>query len=128
MAAGREVAGESGAVRGLRAFHQREASAWKETYSYSYHLKSGEVQQRLATISVSEMEWRWRWFGRKGWCKLLNFPWPRLVRRYLDVEFEKEIGERTGSWKGGTVGCSYSLRKWETPFECLKRMERERKF
>lgn len=32
------------------------------------------------------------------------------------------------SWKGGTIGCGYALRPNESPYECLKRMEQERKF
>jgi hypothetical protein len=40
----------------------------------------------------------------------------------------KECGERKGSWKGGTLGCSYELLPNETPLDCLKRMEKERKF
>ena len=31
---------------------------WKATYPYTYALKSGEVQQRTATVKVEEREWR----------------------------------------------------------------------
>lgn len=60
-----------------------------------------------------------------------GFVWTTLfnrVIRSIDVEFDGEVGERTGSWKGGTIGCEYELRPNETPYECLKRMEQERKF
>jgi hypothetical protein len=40
----------------------------------------------------------------------------------------KEAGKRKGSWKGGTLGCGYELKKNETPLECLRRMESEREF
>ena len=30
--------------------------------------------------------------------------------------------------KGGTISCSYELRKDETPEQCLRRMEKERVF
>ena len=93
---------------------------WRESYPYTYTLKNGEVQTRTATISAEVMEWRWKWLSR--------LPFPRKVHRYIDVEFDGEVGDRAGSWKGGAIGCSYTLRKNELPFECLRRMERERRF
>lgn len=91
-----------------------------EAHPYRYLLRSGEVQQRVATIHIERMEWRLRWLR---WTRL-----GRKVRYYIDVEFSDEVGERSGSWKGGTVGCSYDLRPGETPVECLRRMESERRF
>jgi hypothetical protein len=91
-----------------------------ETYPYRYLLRSGEVQQRTATIYVERREWRLRWLR---WTRV-----GRDVQHYIDVAFSDEVGEGTGSWKGGTVGCSYDLRPGETPVECLRRMENERRF
>lgn len=89
----------------------------RQTADYTYTLESGEVQHRTATIVADEREWR-----RAFW-------WPRkMVRRSIDVTFNDEVGERTGSWKGGTIGCGYELLPNETPLACLRRMERERKF
>jgi hypothetical protein len=51
---------------------------------------------------------------------------PNVYLQY--IEFNDEVGERTGSWKGGTLGCGYNLLPNETPLECLRRMEKERKF
>ena len=92
----------------------------KETYDYTYTLKSGEVQKRKATIYGEEREWRWRWF------KFL--PYPRIIRRSISIDFDGEVGEGTGSWKGGTLGCGYDWKEGESQYECLKRMELERKF
>lgn len=92
----------------------------EEKHGYAYVRKNGEVQERLATIGVNEMEWRWRWFK---WL-----PWPRQIQRCITVEFDDEVGERTGTWKGGTLGCGYEMKKGETPLETLRRMEAERKF
>lgn len=94
--------------------------AWSETHPYRYVLRSGEVQERQATIEVHELEWRMRW--------LQWLPWRAMVRRSIDVKFDHEVGERSGSWKGGAMGCGYELEPGETPLECLRRMERERKF
>jgi hypothetical protein len=94
--------------------------ATKQTADYTYTRKSGDVQKVTATFYVSRMEHRWRW--------LKWLPWPRKVSDDIWVEFSAEVGEGTGSWKGGTVGCGYELRPNETALECLRRMERERKF
>lgn len=105
-----------------KSFYDKEwdDKKWLEEHPYTYILKSGEAQNRTATISVSEREWRPRWFK---WTKLFA-----SISKTIDVRFSDEVGEQTGSWKGGTTGCGYSLRQGETPLECLRRMERERKF
>ena len=89
-------------------------------YDYRYTLKSGEVQERKATVYIGEREWRWTWFQ---WLKF-----PRMINRSIDVEFNDEVGERTGSWKGGCTGCGYDMLPGETMEETLRRMEKERKF
>jgi hypothetical protein len=89
---------------------------WQEVHSYHYCLKNWTIQERTATIGVEERCWTRLWFPFKK------------VSRCIEIQFSDEVGERTGSWKGGTIGCGYELRKDETPLECLRRMERERKF
>lgn len=98
----------------------RDLPRWTLTLPYRYMLHSGEQQNVNATISVEEREWRWRWFK---WLAS-----PRMIHRTIHVEFDGEVGERAGSWKGGTVGCSYELRDGEAPADCLRRMEQEREF
>lgn len=88
----------------------------KQEWPYQYVLESGEVQNRIATIQPEMRRWT-RWW----------LPWSK-TRHYIDVQFDGEVGEETGSWKGGTLGCGYEMRKDESPRECLRRMERERKF
>lgn len=87
-----------------------------EMHPYRYLLSSGEVQQRTATIYV-EREMR-----------QLNWTPFKRTKHYIDVTFSDEVGERSGSWKGGTIGCAYEIRPDETPRQCLKRMEQERRF
>lgn len=101
-----------------RARHNAVAS--KHIHDFTYTLKSGEVQHRKATVSRDRMEWRWRW--------LMWLPWPRKIRTCIWVDFDGEVGERTGSWKGGATGCGYDMEPEETPLQTLRRMERERKF
>ena len=73
-----------------------------------------------ATISLYEREWRPKWLTWTGLFKTIS--------RKIEVEFDKEVGKEKGSYKGGAIGCSYEILKGETPIECLKRMEKERKF
>lgn len=91
-----------------------------ETHPYQYTTKNGTVQNVQATIRVEEREWRWRGFK---W-----FKWINTKRKSIDIEFSDDIGERKGTYKGGTIGCSYEMLPKEKPYECLKRMEREREF
>ena len=90
----------------------------EKQYPYTYILKCGEIQNRIATIKcIERMTWGWKWF-----------PWKRFVRTSIDVRFNNEVGERSGSWKGGCTGCGYDMLPNETAEQCLRRMERERIF
>lgn len=93
---------------------------WEETHPYTYTLRSGKVQNRLATIRVEEREWRWR--------GLRWLPHPNRIKKTIAIEFNGEVGEKTGSWKGGCTGCSFKLQSDETPLQSLRRMEKERIF
>lgn len=90
-----------------------------ETHPYTYILKSGETQNRMATVYAERRTWRWR-----------MFPWLpfKKVRQSISIDFDNEIGERTGSWKGGCVGCGWDMLPKETMLQTLRRMEMERKF
>jgi len=116
---------------------------WTDEYPYVYNLKNGEKQERIATLKVEEREWRFR--------ALKWLPFPRMINKSISIDFsyggpiareviiEKdgfklkqkqsgEVGERAGGWKGGTLGCSYSMLPRETPEQTLRRMEKERIF
>ena len=85
------------------------------TYTDSY---DGEVVG--CTYWKEYREWRPKW--------LTWISWFATKRNYIEIEFDKEVGKEKGSWKGGCVGCSYDLLPGETPEECIRRMEKERKF
>lgn len=98
----------------------RRPNAKAETHPYLYTLRSGKVQGRNATII------RQRWVkGRHILSRLGLF---KRTSYAIDVQFDGEVGERAGSWKGGTIGCGYDMLPGETPLQTLRRMERERKF
>lgn len=61
----------------------------------------------------------------------LGLMWTSLfakTRKSICIDFDKEVGKRKGSWKGGCTGCSYELLDGEVPRNCLRRMEIERTF
>lgn len=89
----------------------------EETHPYTYILKNGEVQERQATIFIERRTW-----FRKFWLP------HQMSGTCIAVSFDDEVGERSGSWKGGTTGCGYDLLPDETSLECLRRMEANRKF
>lgn len=103
-----------------RRDEQQDVPKLFERHGYTYRLKNWEVQSMWARISVEEREWRPKWFK---WTKLFA-----KISKTISVEFDSEIGEVAGSWKGGCTGCSYEILEGETPLMALRRMERERKF
>lgn len=56
------------------------------------------------------------------------FPFIRTVNKSIEIQFNDEVGEDTGSWKGGCIGCGYNMLPNETPEMTLRRMEKERIF
>jgi ribulose bisphosphate carboxylase small subunit len=122
-----------------------EAPRWTAEYPYHYMLDNGEVQHVTATVT-RERHWPvWKWFGesthmaalgrvkkpRRAWVSdYLRGVQKRLRRpvETIDIRFSDEVGSRAGSWKGGTVGCSYEMKPGETPQHTLMRMQRERRF
>lgn len=95
---------------------EHEVLGEPESHPYRYTLRSGEAQDRTATIKPERRLWTRPWF-----------PW-RRESRYIDIEFSDEVGERSGSWKGGVLGCGFDMLPGERPVDCLRRMETERSF
>ena len=100
---------------------REDAQKKTETHPYTYVLKSGEIQEREATITKE------RWTRGRHILSRLGL-WPRKISYCINVEFSGEVGERAGSWKGGCVGCGYDMLPGEEPIDTLLRMEEKRKF
>jgi hypothetical protein len=100
-------------------FAEKEAAqaANSEVHPYTYVRRNGEVQNRTATCYIDRMTWTRKWF-----------PFFKHVKTSIWVTFNEEIGEEVGSWKGGTTGCGWELRRGETILQSLRRMEAERFF
>jgi hypothetical protein len=121
LADGRFVPYDHFDVRGGKLRDNPEPSGrFRDVMLYTYTLRDGGRQYVEATVTVERLTWVWRWFRWLGR--------PRMVRTSIDIEFSDEVGERRGSWKGGTIGCGYEMLPGETPQQTLRRMERERKF
>lgn len=95
---------------------------WKDKqFIVEYDYLDKYDNTRIPTkVYVDEREWRQHWLK---WTSLFS-----KVRRGIDVHFSKEVGSKKGSWKGGTLGCGYNMKKGESALDCIKRMESERKF
>ena len=119
-----KATGRSRGPRHYRAFdmpwawrhREHEVLSEPESHPYNYRLRSGEVQERIATIKEERRLWTRPWFPH------------RRESRYIDIAFSDEVGERSGSWKGGVMGCGYDMLDGETPLTTLRRMEQERQF
>jgi len=102
-----------------KEFYNQEWKDKQKVFHYDFTDKyDGEIIP--TTFYVEQREWRRKWLE---WTSLFS-----IVRTSIDVHFSKEVGSRKGSWKGGTIGCGYEILKNETPMDCIKRMEKERKF
>lgn len=95
----------------------RKESALSEESDYQYFLRSGKVQNVKATVTQEKRIWHRKWL-----------PFVKMIKNTIDVEFNQEVGEESGSWKGGCVGCGYDMLTNETMMGTLRRMELERKF
>ncbi|ATI19161.1 hypothetical protein KF4_079 [Vibrio phage vB_VpaS_KF4] len=102
-------------VNGDQAWKNEEIE--KEIFDYTYVLESGEVQHRKATCYRECRQWHRKWL-----------PFIKMRRVAISIEFDDEVGERSGTWKGGTIGCGWDMLPNETIEQCLRRMEKERKF
>lgn len=58
-----------------------------------------------ALIRIEEREWR---RGRGSWKFLRWFTRPK-IERYIEMHFDKEVGKRKSSWKGGMIATSTPL-------------------
>ena len=91
--------------------------AHRESHPYTYTLKNQTVQARTATITQEKRVWARKWF-----------PFLKHVQHSIDIKFDGEVGERTGSYKGGVIGTSQEMLPNETPLQTLRRMEATREF
>ena len=83
---------------------------------YRYETLRGDVQKVTACVCVE------RWIRRIKWTPFI------VPDECICVSLSEDIGSERGTWKGGVTGCGYSLKRGESAIQCLRRMERERRF
>lgn len=83
-----------------------EQRAFKETMpKVVFEIEDHDGQRIRATTYIEEREWT---FGDGGF-QWLRFFRRNMVRRSLDIDFDKEVGPEKGSWKGGMMGTSIEV-------------------
>jgi hypothetical protein len=101
---------------------------FKEQHVYHYMLYNGEVQHVPASVGRERGKIVWQWYGQGWLTKLLRRISPSKTKHYIEIEFDGEVGEEAGSWKGGCTACSFEMKPSETIRNALARMQRTRKF
>jgi hypothetical protein len=85
---------------------------------FQYKLSDGIIQEREARVIGVEAEYRY--FKTLGLF--------RSIYRYINIEFDEEVGDEIVSWKGGVLGTTYDWNKDETIEECFARALAEHKW
>lgn len=98
----------------------RKAEQWQTVETWEYRSRSCDLQSGTALIAMERMTWRQWWLQ---WCPLFQ-----NQRTTIDVSFSREVGSEAGSWKGGTIGCGFEIKRGESPIECFRRMMQDRSF
>lgn len=102
----------------LSSFNFLKENAWNELIPFTYifpendHRKE-EKQHRVARVTFKRMEFR-----RYG---LMNFKIFNKIYNSLYFDFNDEVGIKSGSWKGGTLGSSVDVLPNETYEEAFRR-------
>ena len=86
-------------------------------YPFTYVLKNGTIQNRTAKVCIERRTWSMNWFR-----------WVKKVSTTISIDFDEEVGEKSGSWKGGCTGCNYDLLDNETPEQALRRLESQKDY
>lgn len=85
----------------------REDVGESVTRPFQYIAHDGEVQSTTATIKFERFHDKRAWLPRRqAWL-------------HVDVSFDREMGERVNTWKGGILSISYSVPDDATPESVL---------
>jgi len=111
---------------------RKPKSSWEEQPDLprvKFRFKDYDGEIITATCHIEEREWH----KGEGWFKWLSWLAKPMIRRYLDMSFDKEMGPQKGSWKGGTIGMACDMStgiQGDTPETAFRRFcqeEQERK-
>lgn len=94
--------------------------AQKSVPKIEFRFKDFDGEEIEATCHITEMEWQYG-IGMFSWIRHLRKP---IIRRLLELNFNKEVGYDKGGWKGGTLGHSIEILPHETAEEAFRRYGR----
>ena len=60
-----------------------------------------------------------------GWFRWLSYLTKSDVHHMVEIDFDKEVGNEKGSWKGGTLGVTVLMQEDETPEQAIVRWIQE---
>lgn len=95
----------------------RDSKAYEDLPKITFILKDFDDEEIEATCYIEER----RWDRGTKWCSWLKYFTEPIIRRNIDIEFNKETGARKGSWKGGTIGTSEEILPSELVVEAIER-------
>ncbi len=91
--------------------------------SATFEFQDFDGQKIAVQARIEEREWR----AGEGWFKWLSWFRKAKISRVLDLRFSEEVGERKGSWKGGTIGTSIEMTPGELHTSAFRRYCAENK-
>ncbi len=99
-------------LKGIKKWNSDEVAELRASVpKISFRFNDFDGEEIIATCLIEEREWHIG-SGCFSWLKYINKP---LIRRCIDISFNKETGSRKGSWKGGTTGTGIDM----LPDECI---------
>lgn len=102
----------------------RDASIRDAVPKVLISFKDFDGEEIIATCHIEELEWL---YGT-SWCSWLSYIRKPLIRRVIEITFNKETGNRKNSWKGGTIGCGEDMIGIESIFSTFSRYANKNKF
>lgn len=95
------------------AIHKARETVKKSKFKFN----DFDGEEIIVTCYIEEMVWKYG-TGLFKWVGWIRKP---IIRRTLDLDFNKEIGYEKGSWKGGTTGHSVEIAVGESALSALQR-------
>ncbi len=85
--------------------------------SATFEFLDSDGEKIVVQTRIEEREWR----KGEGWFKWLSWFSKPMISRSLDLRFSSEVGDRKGSWKGGTIGHSIEMTPGEKHASAFRR-------
>ncbi|MCK9369606.1 hypothetical protein M0R04_06835 [Candidatus Dojkabacteria bacterium] len=112
-------------LKGLKKWNSDEVVDMRAGVTKLYFsFNDFDGEEIIATCLIEEREWH---IG-SGWFSWLHYFNKPLIRRCIDISFNKGTGSRKGSWKGGTLGTGIEMQPGEAISSAFLRYAKEHNF